>query len=162
MHQTKIDTLSKAQTKKWHPMQGKNKRERNIAWRSKQRLTATEKHNLFKIGLVILNWVFTHCYFCWYNWGTLSKDHTGTLCQHRQKGYSIQGSRSSKNHTLSRGTYLYSPGRGVPPPPPDCCLIGWLVAHPSLTKYLTFCGGKLIFVFYTMPETFENVSLLYG
>jgi len=28
---------------------------RNFAWRSKQRLTATEKHNLFKIALVYFN-----------------------------------------------------------------------------------------------------------
>ena len=29
-------------------MQEKNKRERNVAWRSKQRLTTSEKHNLLK------------------------------------------------------------------------------------------------------------------
>ena len=49
MNQTKIDTLSKAQIWKMTPYA----RERNVAWRSKQRLTARKKHNLFKIALVI-------------------------------------------------------------------------------------------------------------
>ena len=53
INQTKIDTLSKAQTRKMTPYAGEEQKGDKRCWRSKHRLIATEKQNLFKIALVI-------------------------------------------------------------------------------------------------------------
>jgi len=54
MNQTKVDTLTKDQTQKITPYAREEQKGEKRCMKIQQRLTATEKHNLFKMALVIL------------------------------------------------------------------------------------------------------------
>ena len=58
-----------------------------------------------------------------YNLATLSKDNTGNTTPKGGKMIPYLRIGNLKNHTLSGGTYLYSPYMGVPPPPPGVQII---------------------------------------
>ena len=59
---------------------------------------------------------FSHSSIRWCNLATLSKDHTRDTVTKGSKKTHYLRTENLKNHTLFRGTYLYSPYMGVPSP----------------------------------------------
>jgi len=144
-NQTKLD-IPKVQTRKMTPYA-----------REKQKLKI-----FLKIICFLLYWVFTHCHFCWYNWGTPSKDHTGTLCQHRRKGYPISWSRASKNHTYPAArTYVAHIGEYLPPGSRAAVAGNFIVCKSTTSVSRMFLWGTMqYFPFYEVYRLPWNELLI--
>ena len=77
-------------------------------------LILKQLHQVFKKHL--FRRAFSHSSIRSYNLATLSKDHTRNTVIKGSKKITYLRIENLKNDTLFRGTYLYGPYVGVPPP----------------------------------------------